>query len=99
MTTTTTPEITTGTKIYYTGDMANIEGIFTVTRINPGGTRELTSYDLTENDGDRTFRAVWGLHIGHTYNGTCNPRFVTLEARNTYRAKQIEMFRQQYGAK
>lgn len=68
-----------GSRVYYTGDMANVSGWFTVT-----GQRTADSYDLKECDGDgREFLGV--RHIGHEYHGHCNPRFVTESAVLEYR--------------
>jgi len=67
-----------GSKIYYTGDMANASGHFTVASINS------FSVTLVEVDGDRKFD-VYPSQIGSVYQGHCNPRFVTEEARQAYR--------------
>lgn len=67
-----------GSKIYYTGDMANASGNFTVARVNS------FSVTLVEVDGDRKFD-VYPSQIGDVYQGHCNPRFVTEEARQAYR--------------
>lgn len=74
--------ITNGSKVYYTGDMANASGNFTVTAQN--GHNVL----LTEVDGDRKFW-VYPSQIGNVYAGHCNPRFVTEEARQAYRARAV----------
>lgn len=70
-----------GTKIYYTGDMANQSGHFTVTTTTPGWVT------LTEEPGgeDRVFKGIHLFQIGHVYHGHCNPRFVTEVARQAYR--------------
>lgn len=67
-----------GAQVYYTGDMANPSGHFVVTSVAAFVT-------LKETDGDRTFK-VSPSQIGHKYEGHCNPRFVTEEARQAYRA-------------
>ena len=67
-----------GTKVYYTGDMANHDGFFTVFAHRQG-----SSYDLLEIDGERTFLGV--MHIADAYSGSCSDRFVTAEARDQYR--------------
>ena len=86
-----------GTKVYYTGDMANQDGNFEVFahRISEWG----NSYDLREVDGDREFLGV--RHIADAYSGTCSDRFVTEEAHKDYRNARIEeskraMLRAQY---
>lgn len=73
--------LTNGTKVYYTGDMANASGNFTVTGVSG------YSVTLVENDGDRKF-SVYQSQIGNVYNGTCNPRFVTEEARQAWKSKR-----------
>lgn len=60
--------VAAGTEIFYTGDMANNEGVFVASPVVGGGV------DLVEVGGNRVFRSV--RHIGATYDGTCNPRFV-----------------------
>ena len=73
-----------GTRIYYTGDMANHEGHFVVAAIRSPG-----CFDLRELPGDlshgREFKGVYDVQIGHEYHGHANPRFVTEEARQAYR--------------
>ena len=72
-----------GTKIYYTGDMANYDGFFTVT-----GYWQDFAYNLKEIDGDRDFPAV--QHIADQYSGNCSDRFVTAAARDQYREASIK---------
>ena len=72
-----------GTKIFYTGDMANSSGSFEVVSKGPG------FYTLRELDGDRTFQGIYASQIGDVYQGHCNPRFVTEEARQTYRKAYV----------
>lgn len=72
-----------GTKVYYTGDMANNDGFFTVFAHRNGG-----SYDLQEIDGERVFLGV--MHIAEQYSGSCSDRFVTAEARSAYRDASIK---------
>lgn len=76
-----------GTRIFYTGDMANREGVFVITANVDGW---LT---LSEVDGDRVFRSVPEMSIGRTYNGTCNPRFVPHAAVVAHRNERIASFR------
>lgn len=77
--------ITVGTKVYYTGDMANPEGWFTVVMIRQPG-----CYDLCENGGDnREFLSIHAQQIGHEYFGHCNPRFVTEAAHRAYKGQQL----------
>ena len=72
-----------GTKVYYTGDIANHDGHFTVAAHRNG-----TSYDLQEVGGDRLFKGVF--HIAEQYNGTCSDRFVTATARAAHRDASIK---------
>lgn len=82
-----------GTKVYYTGDMANHDGFFTITGHCLGGT-----YDLTEDAGEmshnRTMRGVY--RISDTYDGTCRDRFVTAAARDAFRNARIEESKREY---
>lgn len=73
-----------GTEIYYTGDMANSSGSFKV--VDFAG-----SYvTLQEIGGDgRRFPGIHSHQIGDVYQGHCNPRFVTEEARQTYRKSRV----------
>lgn len=78
-----------GTKIYYTGDMANSSGHFVVTGMGrvstlgyPSGRASVT---LAEIGGNRIFRGIFLCQIGEVYQGTCDPRFVTEEAYQAYR--------------
>lgn len=68
-----------GTEIYYTGDMANSSGHFKV--VDFAG-----SYvTLQEIEGDgRRFPGIHLHQIGDVYQGHCNPRFVTEEARQAF---------------
>lgn len=72
-----------GTKVYYTGDMANHDGFFTVFAHRQG-----TSYDLQEIDGERVMLGVH--HIADKYSGHCGDRFVTSAARDQYRDASIK---------
>lgn len=71
-----------GTKVYYTGDMANPDGHFEVI-----AHRGLI-YDLQEIGGDRLFKGV--MSIADKYSGNCTDRFVTAEARAAYRDASIK---------
>ena len=69
-----------GTEIYYTGDMANSSAHC---KVVSQGTNPVV---LSEIDGDRTFH-VYKSQIGEVYQGHCNPRFVTEEARQAFRSQ------------
>jgi hypothetical protein len=76
-----------GTKVYYTGDMANQDGHFAVIAHRGG-----ISCDLREDNGERTFRGV--MHIAEQYNGSCGDRFVTESTWAAHReARILEMQR------
>ncbi len=69
-------EFHVGDRIYYTGDMANIEAWCTVDCSGP------TNVGMTAEDG-RVFN-IPPWHIGREYKGDCNPRFVTRAAYDAY---------------
>ena len=72
-----------GTKVYYTGDVANQDGDFEIIAHRNG-----YQYDLREIEGKREMLGV--MSIATTYNGTCVDRFVTQEARLAYRDASIK---------
>jgi len=72
-----TKNLSLGAQVYYTGDAANVSGHFEV--VGEGENHVM----LSEIDGDRTFH-VYRSQIGDVYQGHCNPRFVTEEARQAY---------------
>ena len=71
-----------GTKVYYTGDVANVDGHFVVIAYRNG-----FQYDLHEVGGDRRFGGV--MHIAEIYAGHCGDRFVTEVARAEFREAKI----------
>ena len=79
-------QITVGTTVFYTGDMANSSGHFVVANIRESSCG--TSYDLHEIPSDhsegREMLGVYPSAIGNLYHGHCNPRFVTETARLAY---------------
>lgn len=68
-----------GSKIYYTGDICNSRGHFEVVATTPSA---LMLQELPGGDG-RTFH-VYPSQVGSVYQGHCNPRFVTEEARQAF---------------
>lgn len=71
-----------GTEIFYTGDMANASDNGTVTKITTD--RWGTRYTISCVSG---MTSVIGAHeVGHVYHGHCNPRFVTMDAVNAWKA-------------
>lgn len=77
-----------GTRIYYTGDMANESSWGTVTGIAGGrfGTQVCVALD--------TGRDAWvpAPMIGERYDGTCGVRFVTKAAYDAWRAERIAAY-------
>ena len=74
-----------GTKVYYTGDVANLDGHFVVIAHRNGH-----QYDLCETGGlgaNRRFLGV--MHIAEVYAGHCGERFVTEVARAKFRDAKI----------
>lgn len=67
-----------GTRIYYTGDMANKEGLGVITHQSHrmyGGT-----FVTAKMDDGRIFKSLSLLDFSDTYKGTCGSRFTTEEA-------------------
>jgi len=86
----TTPKtLDIGTKIYYTGDMANRSGMFEIIARGPG---YFVLRELPGGDG-RVFKGVYAAQIGHEYHGHCDPRFVTEEAVQAFRTKATRITR------
>lgn len=56
-------------RIYYTGDIANLDGWGTVREVEDG------SVLLVQDDG--RVQHIFPQAIGDKYEGHCNPRFVT----------------------
>ncbi len=81
-------ELTQGTRIYYSGDMANIEGFGHIRKVllSKWG----TNYNILMEDGRE--KNVSHSAFGPEYSGHCNPRFVTETAYNEYKQKQIKKF-------
>ena len=72
-------------RIYYTGDMANIEGTGTITAIN--NNKWGSNYIIKMDDG-RTLN-VSSMGFSEKYSGNGSTRFVTLKAFNDYRKKKL----------
>lgn len=78
-----------GTRVYYTGDAANLPHWAEVTAVR-GGNVTLKTADLGQYPGKPYTYTVPVHHIGHEYHGHCDPRFVTETARNAfYRERAI----------
>ena len=75
----TQKQLEIGSRVYYTGDMANDPAWLTVV-----SQRGPDSYDLREVETGTVRRGV--MFIGHVYQGHCDPRYVTGEAYAAYQA-------------
>jgi len=76
-----------GTKIYYRGDMANMEGTGFISRVSDG------SIEITMDDG-RVFKKEPVKCIRTVDTGNGMTRFCTYEAYQDYRNKQLEAIRE-----
>ena len=78
----TSPAI--GTRIYYTGDMANQSDWGTVV-----ADASRTGYIALKFDSGKQTAYLSPAQIGDVYEGHCGTRFVTETAYNTFKAKRI----------
>tara|TARA_Y100001937_G_scaffold127692_1_gene200717 strand:+ start:1741 stop:1992 length:252 start_codon:yes stop_codon:yes gene_type:complete len=78
-----------GTKIYYTGDQANIGGFGIVTRSFEDKWGKWS--DIKMDDG-RDFSNTPTNIISTRYHGTCGSRFVTKEAYDAYRTEALRQY-------
>lgn len=88
--------VAVGTKVYYTGDVANHEGWFTVTKSEYG-----KGVTVEEIPGELSFNRNFQLmpvEISHTYDGTGRYRFVTKVAYDRWRQERIEAMKAQMEA-
>ena len=74
-------ELEVGTRIYYTGDMANVPWWGTVVSLG-----ELAVIVQTDDNRDKP---VPYSAIGNIYRGHASPRFVTKAAYDAYREEQF----------
>ena len=79
--------ITNKTRIYYGGDMANSDGFGTIAKAisDKWGKR----VDIMMDDG-RKINCLPVCAFSEEYKGHGGTRFVTLEAYNQFRKKQVE---------
>lgn len=84
-----------GTKIYYTGDMANIEGFGEIIDIKDSKFYGPKADIYVKLEDGRDMR-ILPLNISNEYHGTCNPRFVTLDAYNRYHDEVVASFNKRY---
>jgi len=82
-------DLQTGTRIYYRGDMANIEDFGTITKSYADKWGDF--YDITLDDG-RTFKGIFKIMVHDIDSGNGSTRFVTLEAYEKRQNEQIEAF-------
>ena len=82
-------DVAIGTRIYYTGDLANQSSWGTLSEIKRGRFGEQVCVLLD------TGRACWvpPAMIGNVYHGTCNPRFVTEAAYNAWRDERLAAYK------
>ncbi len=82
-------ELYTGTRIYYGGDMANLEGFGTITAIEKN--RWGVQIKIAMDDGRKI--NIPPCLFSPEYLGHGGTRFVTEAAYNDYRQKQFASFR------
>lgn len=75
-----------GTRIYYTGDMANEEGFGVITHQSHG---MYGSFVTLKMDDSRVFESLSVTQFSDVYEGHCGTRFVTEEAYKLFRKAQI----------
>jgi hypothetical protein len=80
-------------RIYYTGDMANIDGWFVVSK-----PWDKWNFEIVEEKGgeDRTM-VICQSQVGEVYKGHCNPRFVTEAAYMSYKQARISQYEKTCG--
>ena len=76
-----------GVRIYYGGDMANLESFRTITKQHNDRWGQFVSIKL---DDGRTINKLPVIMFSADYKGHGGTRFVTIEAYNTFRHKQVE---------
>ena len=74
-------------RIYYKGDMANVEDFGTITKIHPANKWGPLSYDIQTDDG-RTFHRVWHL----SFEPSPGRRFWLLSEWEAIRKAQLASF-------
>lgn len=85
--------LTVGTRIYYTGDMANAEGEGTIDAVIPADKYRSKSYNITMDDG-----RVWLFVFAASFGNGPGVRFCTLESHNENRRKSMEAMQQRMRA-
>lgn len=79
-------DVAIGTRIYYTGDMANLEGFGTVTdrKEDP---RFAAQVEVTMDDGRKLW--IYPIGIADRYEGHGGTRFVTEAAYREWKAARL----------
>ena len=73
-----------GTRIYYSGDIANSKGFGIITKKIAGGQYNPASVEIKMDDG-RVEKMIGEFLFSDKYSGNGSTRFVTEEAYNEYR--------------
>ena len=94
LTTAKAPDLAIGTRIYYTGDMANASGFGEVTDKKPADRYAPDQLQITMED-DRSFW-IYSMSVSDHYNGTCATRFVTEAAYLAYREERMAAMQEEY---
>lgn len=80
-----------GTKVFYTGDIANPSAWLEVVSVKSAGSQAY--YTLKDCESGAVRFGTWDNHIGREYFGHCNPRYVTKVAYDAYRNARISTMR------
>ena len=87
-----------GTRIFYTGDMANSDGFGVVTKKIPEGSYNSACVEIKMDDG-REMKMLPELLFSPKYSGNGSTRFVTEKAYKEWRKASIARMRAEYAAK
>ena len=80
-------KLTIGTRVYYTGDIANDDGFGVVTEIMPA-TKYGPEVAVMHLDDGREL-STYAMSIEAIYNGHCGTKFVTEAAYKVYREAKL----------
>ena len=78
-----------GTRIYYTGDMANEEGFGVITHRSNG---RFGSFVTLKMDDGRLFESLSATQFSDVYEGHCGTRFVTATAYKAWAFRNNKAF-------
>ena len=87
-----------GTRIYYTGDMANNEGFGKVVKKIPEGQYNQASVEIKMDDG-REMKMLPELLFSPKYSGNGSTRFVTQQAYQDWKIERIQKINAEIEAK